>query len=384
MIFMDKQTKVFIIDNDSTSRALILKYLEGIDFVDLIKDISDISEFSKLAQKEDNNIVIIDISDDTDSLFEEINKISKENNSYKFIATSYNISTNFIVEALRSGFDEFLNKPLLKDDLINAIKKTANVVEYSNNSNKGKVLSVFSNKGGLGKTTVAVNLAKDLADSYKEKVVLVDLNMHLGDVTAFLDINPAYDIQYVVDSLGKVDEESIKNMLVRYKSSNLYILADSPYREPGKELSEQEILSFLQTLKKMFSFVIVDNTSTIDSQTKTVFDESDMILFVTTSNLPTIRSCARSLEILDKLNYNDDKIKIILNRFINSEDYKIEDIEAAINKKIFWTIPNNYFTVVEAVNKGITLQELNPDSNVAENYRQLAQNIQQSLTVYVT
>lgn len=223
-----------------------------------------------------------------------------------------------------------------------------------------------------------------MADIYKEKVVLVDLNMHLGDVTAFLDIHPTYDIRYVVDNLGKVDDQSLISMLERYKSSNLYVLADSPYREPIGSLTSQDISSLLKTLKKMFSFVIVDNSASIDYQTKTAFDESDLVLFITTANLPTIRNCSRSLELLDKMGYNDDKIKIILNRFINSESYTEEDIEAAISKKIFWKIPNNYFAVIEAVNKGVTLQELNPNANVSENYRQLTQNIQQLLTAYVT
>lgn len=380
---MDKQTKVFIIDREDISKTLIENYLKDVDFVASVGAFSEVEEVLDEISDNDNNILIVDVSNDSVDVLGKIKSILAEHKSCKIVAVSYNVSANFIVETLRSGAKEFLGKPLIKEEVIKAIKKAADIVDYDNNSeSKGKVISAFSNKGGLGKTTVAVNLANQLAEIYKEKVVLVDLNMHLGDVTAFLDINPTYDIKYIVDNIDKADEDFLLSTLEQYKSSKFYVLADSPYRESSSEITTKDISNLLNTLKKTFAYVIVDISSNIDPKATTVFDESDLILFITVANLPTIRNCQRCLELFDKLGYSDEKVKIILNRFINSEDYKVEDIEAAINKKIFWKIPNNYFTVIEAVNKGITLQELNPNANVTDNYRQLTQVVQQLLSIY--
>lgn len=373
---MDKKVQVFIFDKEDISRTLIKSYLQDVDFIDSVKIIQDTDDISEISLDDYNTVVIADITENTEDVLDEIRLVTEQEKRINFIAISYNVTTDFIIRAFKNGIREFISKPLIKDELIKAIEKAAN---YENRSSedeaKGKIISVFSSKGGLGKTTVAVNLAKSLADIYKEKVAIVDLNMHLGDVTAFLDINPTYDIKYVSDNVDKADEDFLISTLERYKDSNLYILADSPYREPVDSMTTKDIAKLLRALKKFFSFVIIDNSSNIDPKTTTVFDESDLVLYIATANLPVIRNSKRSLELFDKLGYANDKIKIIINRFINSEGYKIEDIEETINKKIFWKLPNNYFAVIEAVNKGLTLQEVNESSNIAQEYIQLAQAI---------
>lgn len=371
-----KDIKVLIVDKEDVSKTLMANYLKDIDSIQEIQKFSTLDEAYKNILSDTSYVIIVDISDNTKELLNLVNKISLENKCCKLILVSYHVSANFVVDALRSGAKEFLGKPIIKEDLIAVFEKV--VSQFGCNQaveDRSMVISTFSNKGGLGKTTVAVNLAKELADVTKEKVVLVDLNMHLGDVTAFLDINPNYDTKYIIDNLDKADDEFLFATLEQYKSSNFYILADSPYREPTDEINTQDIIRLLKALRKTFSYIVLDNSSTIDNKIKSVCDESDLILFVTTANLPTLRNCQRCLTLFDKFGYTDDKLKIVLNRYISNEEYKIEDVEAALDKKIFWKIPNNYFTVIEAINKGITLNELNSKSNVTENYRLLAQEI---------
>lgn len=367
---------LIIIDKEDVSKTLIENYLKNVDFVNEIKSYSSIEETAFLLETTIPSVVVIDISANSKETLDFVKKVSESNPLCKIILISYNLSTNFIVDALRSGAKDFLAKPLIREEIVGIIKKINETFSDNKNSvGKSTVISAFSNKGGLGKTTVAVNLAKELAEITKEKVVLVDLNMHLGDVTAFLDINPNYDIKYIIDNLQNASEDFLLGTLEQYKGTNLYVLADSPYREPSEEISGKQLKNLLNELKKTFSYIILDCSSSIDSKTTSVFDESDLILFITTANLPTLRNCQRCLDLFDKMGYSDDRLKLVLNRYINNEDYTVEDVETTLNKNIFWKIPNNYFAVIGSINKGLTLQELNPTSNVTQNFRELAQEI---------
>ncbi len=366
--------QVKLIDKEEVSKALIESYLKDAFESISISKYSDVEQAINDVLEVDNTILIVDVTDDLSRINDIVE--NKQTNRCKFILTSYHVDANFVVEALRGGARDFLGKPVIKDELIGAFKRVAD--EFSTNiqtREKSKVISTFSNKGGLGKTTLAVNLAKELADSTKEKVVLVDLNMHLGDITAFLDINPNYDIKYIVDNIDKADGDFLLATLEQYKTPNFYILADSPFREQVEELSASDLIKLIEVLKKTFAYVIIDNSSILDNKTISVLDFSDLILLITTANLPTLRNCQRCLNIFDKMGYDDSKLKIVLNRFLNNEGYTIEDVEKALNRPVFWQIPNNYIAVIESINKGITLREHNSSSNITDNYRQLAREI---------
>lgn len=369
---------VSIVDKEDISKTLIEAYLKE------VKEISKINKFSELDEAicgispDICNVFILDISEKNKNILEKVNKIALENPNVRFILVSYDVNTNFIVDVLRSGAKEFLGKPLIKDDLIYAVEKVSKqYYESGSIFNRSRIISTFSNKGGLGKTTLAVNLAKELSDITNEKVLLVDLNMHLGDVTAFLNVTPSYDLKYIIENLDKAenDEEFLLGTIEQYKFSNLYILADSPYREITYDINSKDIKKLLTILRKTFAYIILDISSSIDTKFKAVWEESDLMLLVTTANIATLRNCQRCLNLFDKFGDVKSKLELVINRYINNEDYRAEDIELLLNTKVFWKIPNSYFTVTEAINKGLTLQELKSDNEIVQNYSKLAQEI---------
>ena len=136
--------------------------------------------------------------------------------------------------------------------------------------------------------------------------------------------------------------------------------------------SSDQISKLFDVLKETFSYIIVDTGSSFDGKTITVLDNSDLILLVTIVNLPAIRNCQRCLELFDRLGYSKEKVKIVLNRYMENEEIKTEDVEDDLDKKIYWKIPNNYFTIMSAINKGIPVGMVNEDSNIAHSYRDLA------------
>lgn len=370
---MNNSASVVIIDKEETSKQIIKSYISKIPEIYLDKEFSDSFEAYNYVVENRSNIIIVDISEDPDVTFELINKITSLNKQAKIIVTSYNAEADLVIKSMRIGAREFLTKPLKEEEIQNAIIKMRDLsLGNLSDSNKCKIISTFSNKGGIGKTAIAVNLALELANLTKEKVALIDLNLQLGDVTTFLDLNPSFDISYVVNNISRVDETFLLSTLEKYKDTSLYVLADPPYLEQAEDITSDQISKLFDVLKETFSYIVVDTGSNFDGKTITVLDNSDLILLVTIVNLPAIRNCQRCLELFDRLGYSKDKAKIVLNRYMENEEIKTEDVEDVLDRKVYWKIPNNYFTIMSAINKGIPVGIVNPDSNIARNYRDLA------------
>ncbi len=370
---MNNAASIVIIDKEDSTKKILRNYIQDISEIHLDHEFSNVFDAYNYVVENRSNIIIADISDDPDATFELINKITSLNKQAKVIVTSYNSDADLVIKAMRIGVREFLTKPLKEKEVKDAILKMRDLAlgNLSENS-KCKIISTFSNKGGIGKTAIAVNLALELANLTKEKVALIDLNLQLGDVTTFLDLNPSFDISYVMSNINRVDETFLLSTLEKYKDTSLYVLADPPYLEQAEDITSDQISKLFDVLKETFSYIVVDTGSNFDGKTITVLDNSDLILLVTIVNLPAIRNCQRCLELFDRLGYSKDKAKIILNRYMENEEIKTEDVEDVLDRKIHWKIPNNYYTIMSAINKGIPVGMVNPDSNIAKNYRDLA------------
>ena len=370
---MSNSVSVVIIDREENSRKIIKNYIGQISDIYVDKEFSDAFEAYNYVVENRTNIIVVDISEDPDVTFELINKITNINKQAKVIVTSYNADADLVIKSMRIGAREFLTKPMKEQEAITALTKLKDLsLGNLSDNNKCKIISTFSNKGGIGKTAIAVNLALELANITKEKVALIDLNLQLGDVTTFLDLNPSFDISYVVNNINRVDESFLLSTLEQYKDTSLYVLADPPYLEQAEDITSDQISKLFDVLKETFSYIIVDTGSNFDGKTITVLDNSDLILLVTIVNLPAIRNCQRCLELFDRLGYSKEKVKIVLNRYMENEEIKTEDVEDVLDKKIYWKIPNNYFTIMSAINKGIPVGMVNEDSNIAHSYRDLA------------
>lgn len=370
---MTNQIPTVIIDTEPQSIELLKLYLKELDYIHLTGEFEDIVAGYNAILEERPSIVIVDISKKCELALDIINKISINHKTCKIVVTSSNYSTDTIIKAMRAGAREFLPKPFIKDDLINSLNKLKEQVGGLHSDNKKcRVITTFSNKGGIGKTALATNLALELANMTKEKVALIDLNLQLGDITTFLDINPSFDISYVIQNLSRIDETFLLSTLEKYKETSLYVLADPPYLEQAEDITAEQISTLFDVLKQAFSYIVVDASANFDGKTITALDNSDLILLITIVNLPAIRNCQRCLDLFERLGYEKEKTKIILNRYMENDEIKVEDVEDVLGKKIYWKIPNNYFTIMSAINKGIPVGLINSDSNISQSYRELA------------
>ena len=370
---MENCSNIFILDKNQNSREILKSYLENISSEFNINLFSDYDYALKEIEKEQNcPIVFVDISDLDNSLISYLENIKLFTS--KIIITSIDCSTNNIIKAMRLGAREFLPKPIIENDL----KKILTVFlqqESQEDDSASKIITIYSNKGGIGKTTVATNLAVELAKSTRNKVALIDLNLQLGDITSFLNLNPSFDIAYVLRNLLEKKEGAILQAFEKYNDTSLYILSDPNYIEESQSIAPHQIENFFKILKKMFSYIIIDMSSNIDPNSLKILDKSDLILFTTIVNIPAIRNAQRCLNLFRSRRYPKDKVKLLINRYIENDEISAEDIENTIGEKIYWKIPNNYFSIMEAINKGIPVSQVNSNSNIANSFRDLASKL---------
>lgn len=370
---------IIVIDREENSRNIIKNYLGEIDGfktdAEFFAEFFDLEQGCEYAQKASKSIVLIDISDNPEKALDAIRKIKENKKNTAIIALSNKASTDTIIKAMRAGAKEFITKPIIKSEfteVLNKIKEEMNSTEVKDFC---KIISTFSNKGGIGKTSIAVNLAVELAELSKEKVALIDLNLQLGDVATFLDMTPPFAMDYIANNIQNLDETQLLKTLTKYKNTSLYVIADPLNIAKGKEITAEQIKNILNALKKTFSYVVIDIGTNIDSKTITALDMSDLILLIAIVNLPAIRSTQRCMELFSKLGYEKDKVKLVLNRYMENEDIKTTDIEDVVKQKVYWKIPNNYLTMMSAINKGVPVNEINRDANIAQNYMEFASKL---------
>ncbi|DAB10547.1 MAG: AAA family ATPase [Acinetobacter sp.] len=367
-----QNSTVFVLDKNENSREIIKSFIENLDFVNEVKLYDDFTRGYEDIKQSENPIVILDISEDFAGLDEIAGKLKLVTS--KIIITSVNYSTNTIIKALRLGAKEFLPKPVLREDLVRVLSMLASI-SPENEVSQSKIITVYSNKGGIGKTTIAVNLAAELAKVTKDKVALVDLNLQLGDISTFLNLNPPFDVNYVIRRLIDKEENILIKGFEKYKDLSLYVLSDPSYIEQSESITTQQITTLFSALKKVFPYIVVDMSSSIDSISLKILDSSDWIMFTTIVNIPAIRNAQRCLNLFRSRKYPSNKVKIVINRYMENDEIKIEDIENTLGESVYWKIPNNYFTIMEAINKGVSISEVNAESNIGNSFRDFAAKV---------
>lgn len=373
---MTEEISTIILTGSEQTKNVLGLYLKEFGKFSCIEDVYDLSEIFNILSSMPKSLLFVDVSSNSQKYYDFIQNISSACPSCKIVGISDSPSVDVIVKSMRAGAKDFLSAPVLKSECFDVLTKIYNYFTDDKPSvSKCRMLSVFSNKGGIGKTSIASNLALELAKITKENVALVDLNFQLGDITSFLDIKPSFNISYMLQNLNKINGEFLVNTLERYKDTSLYVLADPPYFKQAENITKLQITKLLDILRTTFSYVVIDTDSTFDGKTVAALDNSDLIFLPTIVNLPALRNCQRILDLFDKLGYEKSKTKIVINRYMENDDIKVEDVENVLRCEVYWKIPNNYFTMVAAINKGVSVAEINPESNVAVSYKEFAMSV---------
>lgn len=371
---------VIAISEESNTIELLKRYVNDVQDLTFLAGTNDITKAFEALKELSKSIVIVDISEYQERGLNFVSKITSEFKNCRVITISDKPEVDIVIRAMRVGSSEFTAIPLIKDEFIALLQKCyRDLTETKQKKSKCRVITVYSNKGGVGKTSIATNLAYELAKITKENVALIDLNFQLGDVTTFLDLKPTFNISHMLQNSSNINKDYLLSTLEKYGDTSLYVLADPPIFKGNEKVASAEIVKLFSKLREAFSYVIVDTAGGFERTAMTALENSDLIFLTTIVNLPALRNCQRCLEYFEKLGIEKDKIQVLINRYMENDDISANDVEEVLGKKLYWKIPNNYFTMMAAINKGLPVACVNSDSNVALSYKNLALLVSDSI-----
>ncbi|MDH3503303.1 MAG: AAA family ATPase [Nitrospirota bacterium] len=322
-------------------------------------------------------LVIIELEENPEDTFTLIREMGKLNKGTEIFLTASRLESHILLEAMRAGAKEFLAQPLQKQEVGDAILRfldrgATQVRPGDGQRTPGKVLAFFGGKGGVGTTSIAVNLAAAIKKGPNNpSVVLVDVNQHGGDLPLYLDLQPTHSFRDIATDLSRLDQAFLIRVLTKTELGIQVLPSGYDDLSTGR-LSPDCVEATLRLLQASFDYVILDCGHVLDLTTKKALELATIIFVTSTLMVPVVHRTKRILELLRGSGFPAEKIRLVMNRFSPSEQDVLQETEEILKQKAFWLFPNDYPSASQAVNSGKPLIDVAPRSAVAKSYRDLA------------
>ena len=322
------------------------------------------------------DVVVLDVAATRD-VPGTIRKLAASSPDTYVIVTGAGAPAALMSRAVAAGARGFLIKPYGVEDLVSTVHE---VVENARSvgqarprgapAKRGRLLAVYSPKGGVGTTTTATNLAVALASRANVRVALIDLDLQFGDVGAVLDLHSANSIAELIGH-NELALELIDETFVRH-ASGLRVLVAPEDLEIVPTIDPDEVIRLLEQLRPFFDYIVCDLWSSFEELTVGVLRAADRVLLVTTPELPALRNVQRVLNSARPEVQLDEKVLVVANRFPGKTGLSREDMTKAVGRPIAATIPSEGVSVTDAINRGVSLLDTRLHVKIARNYHDLA------------
>jgi len=381
---MDK-IKVIILDNNLEERFDIENALANVDYIDIARNPNDFEEAQAIIDSELVDVILVSNSFNG-SGYEIVEKLSTEFIDKATIILEKEMNEDTMYQAIFSGAKDVILLPVKPNKLVDSIYKanklTKKRLEYHKKSdiNKkkksgyGQVYSVFSTKGGTGKTFFATNLALTLLKETDKKVVLLDFDLDYGNVSLALDIVPKFTIIDVIDGIKSIDPDYIETFLTNHESG-LKILAASKETNVNDFINNEQIQIILKALQSAYDYIVIDMSSRFNEATNPAFVFSEKLFLITTPEIMAVKNIKGAITTLTDFNYPKNKINIVLNKFSKNSDIRSNDIEKILGYDIVYKVPDDYIKVMGSLNQGIPYVQKYPRSEIAKSFSNIVKNI---------
>src|SRR4051794_12609929 len=394
---MADQIRVLIVDDIPETRDHLTKLLGFETDIEVVGAAASGSEAISLAGQLTPDVVLMDINmPDMDGIAA-TERLSSEVPTAAVVMMSVQGEADYLRRSMLAGAREFLVKPFSSDELTASIRQVytrerdklnrmsampvmaggggASAPAAEDGGHDGQVIALFSPKGGVGRTTVAVNLAVAAATDLGKSVVLMDGSFQFGDVGVLLNLNPKNkSIADLVPELEAGELESIDTFVINH-SAGIRVLLAPPSPEMAELITPAGVKRVIEALRKDHDLVVVDCNSWFNETTLAILDAADTVLTMLSLEITSIKNMRLFLEVADQLGYEQNKIKLVLNRADSSLGIRVTDVESSIGRKVDHTIVSDGRSVVYALNRGVPFFLSNREAQVSQDILRLAQAI---------
>jgi pilus assembly protein CpaE len=390
-----EKIRVMIVDDVSETRENVRKLLQFESDVDVVGAARTGKEAIQLSQDLNPDVVLMDINmPDMDGI-SATEQIRAKQPAVQVVILSVQGDQNYMRRAMLAGARDFLTKPPLGDELISAIRRAGSMaqseraksaqvqvapaashpgVALNYGSVNGKIITIYSPKGGTGCTTLAVNLALTLHNE-DTQVALVDANLQFGDVAVFVNEQGKNTIVDLSPRVEELERDVVEDVMIKHAASGLHILAAPSRPEHAEKVTGSQFTKVLECLRRWYSYVVVDTATLLTDVTLAAIDVSDVLVLVTTQDIPSIKNCRLFLDLSQTLGIERERILFVMNRFDKRINITPDRVTENLKQEVVSVIPFDEQTVMKAVNRGVPFVLDNKNQPAARGIFSLAESV---------
>lgn len=373
---MGNVLRIAVVDPNDASRDALKSSLLGLDTVWLEAECSRYEFFPDVLAQTNPDIGFVAIDSDPDRALDLVAELTKSAPECAILVASSSTDGNLILRAMRAGAKEFLTEPLKPEDMAAALQRVARQRQGAGGKDRGcTVIAVTGATGGVGSTSLAVNLGCALAVDPDHSVVLVDLDLCLGDADVFLDTIPEYTLTDVAQNVSRLDLTLLKRSLTKH-DSGLYLLPRPVQLEDAKLVTPDDMVRVVGLLRATFTHIIFDTSKSFNPLDMFAMREADSVLLITQLDLPCLRNVVRLMMSFKETGKIDEKVKIVVNRVgYETGQISMKKAQETVGREIYWQIPNDYRVMVEVRNNGVPLIQQAPKAAITQSICQLGNDL---------
>src|SRR6185295_7704780 len=374
---MSNVLRLAIVDPNDNSRTQLKNMLLGMDIVWLEAECSRYEFFADVIGQTKPDIGVVALDGNPEKALKLLEQVREIAPDCSLLVVSTSSDGQLILKAMRSGAKEFLTHPVKAEDLVAALGRIS-AAKFGTGDGRGRtchVIAVCGATGGVGSTSLAVNLGSVLAKEERNSVVLVDLDMALGDADVFLDTIPDYTLVDVAQNISRLDFTLLKRSLTKH-ASGLYLLPRPVQLQDTAHVTPDDLTRVLGLLKASFTHMILDLSKGYTALDLVALKSAKDVLLVTQLDLPCLRNVVRLMLSFTEDETLKDKVKIVVNRVgLETGSISLKKAQETMGREVFWRLPNDYKTMVEVRNNGVPLIEQAPKASITQSVTSLAETL---------
>lgn len=366
--------RIAVVDPNDATREHLKSVLLGLETVWLEAECSRYAFFVDVVDQTKPDIGFIAMDSDPARATKLIAETLQKCPSCTILVSSSSTDGRIILESMRAGAKEYLTEPLRPEDLSAALQRVKRHAAGASASTKQgcQIFGVAGSTGGVGTSSIAVNLACALAADPGNSVVLLDLDVALGDADVFLDTIPEYTLADVAQNVERLDLTLLKKSLTKH-STGVHLLPRPMQLEDVRLITPDKLQRVLGLLKSSFTHIVIDISKSYSELDMLALRAADQVLMVTQLDLPCLRNVVRLLMTFDDDDELREKVRVVVNRVgYDSGQISLKKARDTIGRSVFWQIPNDYRVMVEVRNNGVPLVQHAPKAAITLSIAQLA------------
>ncbi len=367
--------RIAIVDPSDATREPLRNLLLGMDSVWVEAEGTRYEFFPDIVQQSRPDTAIVALDSDQAKALQLISRLKAEHPGLPILAISARGDGQSILQALRAGAKEFLTQPVVLEELMTALQRiTPGTGANGEPRSNSLVIAILGSRGGIGCTSLAVNLGCCLAEDKNHSVALIDLDLALGDADVALDLVPDHTLADVAQNIERLDMQFLRRALGRH-STGLALLPHPLRIEELGMVHEEHLQRLINLLRASYTHLVLDLGKSFTGTDLTALRVADVILLITQLELTSIRNTVRILHNVGEDSSLADKVLLVLNR-VGSDfwegDVSQQQAEQTIGKPFYWKIPNDFKAMVGSRAAGVPLIQHAPRSRVHQSIAKLA------------